>query len=67
MVISPIDFPVIQVSDVSENQVVLSKLLSITAPIREPLENFFDFFKKTSFGALNVTKALKVLKSRFSY
>jgi hypothetical protein len=67
MVISPIDFPVVQVSDVSENQVVLSKLLSITAPVREPLENFFDFFKKTSFGVLNVTKALKVLKSRFFY
>jgi hypothetical protein len=67
MVISPIDFPVVQVSDVSENQVVLSKLLSITAPVREPLESFFDFFKKTSFGVLNVTKALKVLKSRFFY
>jgi len=60
MVISPIDFPVFQVSDVSENQVVLSKLLSITAPVWEPLEIFLLFFKKSLFGGINVTKALKV-------
>jgi len=50
MVISPIDFPMFQVSDVSENQVVLSKLFSITAPVLEPLEFFSIFLKKARLG-----------------
>jgi len=46
MVISPIDFPIVQVSDVSENQVVLSKLFSLTAIVRKPLGFFPIFIKK---------------------
>ncbi|EGS57493.1 hypothetical protein VCHE09_2480 [Vibrio paracholerae HE-09] len=49
MVISPIDFPMYPVSDVSENQVVLSKLPFITARFLNPLGKIFDFLRK-KFG-----------------
>ncbi|OLQ91738.1 hypothetical protein BIY22_17435 [Vibrio panuliri] len=62
MVVSPIDFPMFPVSDVSENQVVLSKLLLLTAPIWKPLEKKCVFFQKKTFDGISVTKWIKTEK-----
>ncbi|WP_219588265.1 hypothetical protein, partial [Vibrio parahaemolyticus] len=51
------------VSDVSENQVVLSKLLLLTALNLISLGNFLDFFEKSSFGKGIVMKQIKKQKN----
>ncbi|HAS63067.1 MAG TPA: hypothetical protein DCS35_11170 [Vibrio sp.] len=65
MVVSPIDFPMFPVSDVSENQVVLSKLLLLTALVRKPLEKNLVFFDKRTFEGNSVTKLIKARKNRY--
>ncbi|OEA08170.1 hypothetical protein BBM53_05825, partial [Vibrio parahaemolyticus] len=52
----------VAVSDVSENQVVLSKLLLLTALNLISLGNFLDFFEKSSFGKGIVMKQIKKQK-----
>ncbi|ODW23378.1 hypothetical protein, partial [Vibrio parahaemolyticus] len=53
----------VAVSDVSENQVVLSKLLLLTALNLISLGNFLDFFEKSSFGKGIVMKQIKKQKN----
>ncbi|MCG6239865.1 hypothetical protein K6U32_20600, partial [Vibrio diabolicus] len=50
-------------SDVSENQVVLSKLLLLTALKLISLGNSLDFFEKSSFGEGIVMKQIKKQKN----
>ncbi|WP_219568746.1 hypothetical protein, partial [Vibrio parahaemolyticus] len=56
-------FSDVAVSDVSENQVVLSKLLLLTALNLISLGNFLDFFEKSSFGKGIVMKQIKSKKT----
>ncbi|WP_219576975.1 hypothetical protein, partial [Vibrio parahaemolyticus] len=56
-------FSDVAVSDVSENQVVLSKLLLLTALNLISLGNFLDFFEKSSFGKGIVMKQIKKQKN----
>ncbi|WP_045608730.1 hypothetical protein, partial [Vibrio vulnificus] len=53
----------ITVSDVSENQVVLSKLLLLTAQLENPLGKKCDFFEKSLFEGVFVIKAVKSVKT----